>query len=134
MIEFILPIHITAASLVIGSLFIQSLMVVMAMRLKSPAQIAGTRIIQRRIHLFIYYPILLVALGSGLWTGILSGALAAKWLHWKLVLVVVLIGLGFLIGRELRLESVSKRHAMMVHVVIFLVSLWLVYLTALKPY
>ncbi|MBI3991999.1 MAG: hypothetical protein HY342_01890 [Candidatus Lambdaproteobacteria bacterium] len=133
MYAYVLSLHITASALVIGSLFMQSLMVVMVLRLKNPEHVAGTRIIQRRMHWFIYYPILAVALLSGLWVAWATETLGQKWLHWKLVLVVLLIGLGFLTGHALRKQAVPKPFAMAVHIVIFLVALCLVYFAALKP-
>ena len=133
MYPYVLSLHITSAALVMGSLFMQSLMVVMVLRLKNPEHVAGTRIIQRRLHWFIYYPILGVALLSGLWVAWATDVLTQKWLHWKLVLVVLLIGLGFLTGHALRKQTVPKPLAMVVHIAIFLVALCLVYLAALKP-
>ena len=134
MMSFLLPLHVTAAALVIGSLFVQSLMVVMALRLKLPEHREGVRILQRRLHVFIYYPILLVALVTGLWMALLTGAFGeGRWLHWKLVWIVVLAGLGFMTGRNLRQREVAKPVAMVVHIVIFLVSMAIVYLAALKP-
>ena len=127
--SFLLALHVTATALVIGTLFLQSLMVVMALRLPFAEYRAGVRELQRRVHLFIYYPILAVALltGAGLAWG--TGAFGAgSWLYWKLVLVVLLIGGGLLTGGELRRERVAKGPAMAVHIVIFLLSLWIVYL------
>ncbi len=131
----LLAIHVTSAALVVGSLFLQSLVVVMALRLAEPAQREGVRLIQRRVHLFIYYPILLVALLTGLWLALDGDWFGAgRWLHWKLVFVVVLIGLGLLTGQGIRRERVVKPVAMIVHVLVFLVSLCIVYLAVLKPY
>jgi uncharacterized membrane protein SirB2 len=56
------------------------------------------------------------------------------WLHWKLVGVMLLVGLGFLTGWEIRSQRVIKPLAMIVHIVIFLVSLWVVYLAAVRPF
>ena len=65
MIKYLLALHVTAMALVVGTLFLNSLTVVMAMRLKTPEQREGVRILQRRIHLFIYYPILVSRLSPG---------------------------------------------------------------------
>ena len=130
---YLVALHVTAAALVIGALFLQSLAVVMALRLKSEAHREGNRTIQRRIHLFIYYPILLVALGSGLWLALRTGAFEqGRWLHWKLAGVVLLIGLGLLTGRAITAKRVFKPVAMLVHIGIFLVSVWIVYLAATR--
>ncbi|MCZ6471869.1 MAG: hypothetical protein O6934_00360 [SAR324 cluster bacterium] len=132
---YLLSLHVTAMALVIGALFLQSLVVVMALRLKNPQHAEGVRIIQRRVHLFIYYPILAVALLSGLWLALESGAFAeGRWLHWKLVLVLLLIGLGMFTGHHLRTGRVVKPLAMAVHIVIFVLSLCIVYLATVKPF
>ena len=133
MSSFVIALHVTAVSLVVGTLFLQSLMVVMALRLKADAQREGVRILQQRIHWFIYYPILLVALGTGMGLARATGAFQLAWLQWKLVGVVLLIGLGLLTGWEIRAKRVVKPLAMAVHIVIFLVSLWVVYLAAVRP-
>jgi uncharacterized membrane protein len=132
---YLLALHVTSVSLVVGTLFLQSLAVVMALRLKTEEQREGHRILQRRIHLFIYYPILLVALASGLGLAIAGDAFAeGKWLHWKLVGVVLLIGLGLLTGSGIRARQPIKPLAMMVHICIFLVSFWIVYLATARPF
>lgn len=131
---YLVALHVTAAALVIGALFLQSLAVVMALRLKSAEQQEGNRILQRRMHLFVYYPILAVALGSGLWLAQMTDAFAqGKWLHWKLVAVVLLVGLGLLTGRGISARRVFKPAAMLVHIAIFLVSLWIVWLVTTRP-
>ena len=135
MIKYLLALHVTAMALVVGTLFLNSLTVVMAMRLKTPEQREGVLILQRRIHLFIYYPILAIALLTGVWVALRTGAfIGDRWLHWKLVGVVLLIGLGLVTGWELRRERVAKGPAMVVHIVIFLLSLWIIYLAVAKPF
>jgi hypothetical protein len=47
---------------------------------------------------------------------------------------MLLVGLGFLTGWEIRSQRVIKPLAMIVHIVIFLVSLWVVYLAAVRPF
>jgi uncharacterized membrane protein len=134
MFKFIVALHVTAVSLVVGTLFLQSLAIVMALRLKSEAHQEGNRILQGRIHLFIYYPILVVALATGLGLALSTDAFSqGRWLHWKLVGVVLLIGLGFLTGWEIRSKRVLKPVAMLVHIAIFLVSLWVIYLATARP-
>lgn len=135
MYDYLLALHVTATALVIGTLFLQSLVVVMALRLTTPEHREGVRIIQRRVHLFIYYPILLVAVGSGFWVAGLGDAFGqGRWLQWKLVLVVLLAGLGLLTGRELRVREVSKGPAMALHIAIFVLSGWIVYMATAKPF
>ncbi len=139
MYNYLLALHVTATSLVVGTLFLQSLLVVMALRLKVAQQREGVRIMQLRLHLFIYYPILAVALGSGFWMASLGEVFGqGRWLHWKLVLVMLLIGLGLLTGGHLRGRSAgrdaAKGRAMAVHIVIFVLSAWIVYLATVKPF
>ena len=132
---YVVALHVTAVALVIGTLFLQSLTLVMALRLKTEEQREGNRILQSRIHLFIYYPILLVAIASGLGLALAGDAFTeGKWLHWKIVGVVVLIGLGLLTARGVRAQKVVKPLAMLVHIAIFLVSLWIVYLATARPF
>jgi len=135
MYGILVAVHVTSAALVVGSLFLQSLIVVMALRLPDAAHREGVRVMQQRVHLFIYYPILAVTLITGLWQAWLTGAFGAGlWLHWKLLLVVLLIGLGLLTGRELRAERIVKPMAMLVHIGIFLLSILIIYLASVKPF
>jgi uncharacterized membrane protein len=130
-----LALHVTAVAVVIGSLFVQSLAVVMALRLKTEEQREGVRILLRRIHLFVYLPILLVALGTGLWLAWGGEAFSeGTWLHWKLVGVVLLIGLGLLTWRGIQARQPIKPLALLVHICVFLVSLWIVYLATARPF
>jgi len=134
MLALLTTLHVTAAAIVVGVLFLQSLAVVMALRLAGEAQRSGVRLVQTRIHRFVYYPMLAVAVLAGFGLAWATDAFQqGRWLHWKLVLVVLLIGLGFLTGHALRKQAVPKRFAMAVHIVIFLAALCLVYLAALKP-
>ena len=48
MYNYLLALHVTAVALVIGTLFLQSLVVVMALRLKLPEHAEGVRIIHGR--------------------------------------------------------------------------------------
>ena len=98
---FLVTVHVTAGAIVVGVLFVQSLAVVMAMRLPGEAQREGVRTLQGRIHAFIYYPILAVAVAVGFWLAFAGDVFAqGRWLHWKLVFVVLLVGLGQDIGRQ----------------------------------
>ncbi|HEX7927503.1 MAG TPA: CopD family protein [bacterium] len=135
MYEYLLTLHVTGMALVVGTLFLQSLAIVMAQRLKGAGHQEGVRELQRRIHLFIYYPILAVTLLTGLWLA-LDGEVFSqgKWLQWKLVLVILLIGLGFLVGWELRSQRVPKPIAMLIHIVIFLLAAAIVYLATVRPF
>ncbi len=135
MYEFLITLHATAAAIVVGALFVQSMAVVMAQRLNGDAQREGVRMLERRMHLFIYYPILAVTLLTGLILAITGGAFAdGRWLHWKLLFVIVLVGLGFLTGRNVTAEQPLRAFAMAVHVLIFIVSGCILYLAVLQPY
>lgn len=135
MYEYLLTIHVTAMAIVVGALFLQSLAVVMARRLTGAGHQEGVRELQRRIHGFIYYPILAVTVLTGLWLALDGDVFSqGKWLHWKLVLVIVLIGLGLLVGREVRGRRAPKPLAMAVHIAIFLVAAAILYLALIRPF
>lgn len=134
MLNAILALHVTASSLVVGTLFVQSLAVIFRLRLKDPQQITGAQWIQQRIYRFIYYPILVVAVVSGLVLAVQTAAFSqGKWLHWKLVGLVLLIGFGFLNGRQIENRDLPKVFAMMVHIGIFCVAVAMIYLATVKP-
>ena len=67
MFNFMLALHITSVCLVVGTLFVQSLSVIFRLRMTDPMQVEGVQWIQWRIYLFIYHPILIVTIGSGLY-------------------------------------------------------------------
>jgi len=132
---YLLALHVTAVSLVAGTLFLQSLMVVMALRLPNEHQKDGVRTLMGRVHSFIYYPILAVAILTGAWMAFASGAQGqGGWLHWKLVLVVLLVGLGILTGQKIKADRIAKGPAMMVHIAIFLLSMTIFFLAVNKPF
>ena len=135
MYDALLTLHITSAALVLGTLFLQSLLVVMALRLKGPVQAEAVRGVQRRVQAFVYYPLLALALGTGLWIAVWADAFAGgRWLHWKLVAVVLLIGLGLLTGQSLRSGRAAKGPALAVHVAVFFLALLIVHLASAKPF
>ena len=121
--------------LVIGTLFLQSLTVVFRLRLKSAEEAMGLEKTQTRIHKFIYYPILGVTLISGVVLAIKTGAFSeGNWIHVKLVLLMVLIALGVQIGRQIKETVLPKKYAMMVHIAIFIVGAYMIYLATIKPF
>ena len=73
MYHALLTLHVTGVCLVVGTLFVQSLAVIFRLRLTDPAQIEGAQWIQRRIYLFIYYPILVITIISGLYLALTQG-------------------------------------------------------------
>ncbi len=96
--NFFLTLHMLSMCLVVGTLFLQSLSVVLGLRLKSAEEREGLRKTQRRIHKFIYYPILFVTVASGLYLAIQTGVFdKAQWIYPKLGLLLVL-ALSFLFG------------------------------------
>ena len=130
----LLILHITAASITLGVLFVQSMAVVIAMRLNGEGQRTGVRMLQERLHRGVYYPMLGIALLTGLIVALQAGAFSAgKWLHWKLVVVLLFMGLGLLVGQYLRAPRVSRPIALLVHILTFVCALVIVYLAALKP-
>ncbi len=137
----LLILHVTLAATVVGVLFVQSLLVVMAMRLRGEGQRQGVRIVQRRLHGFVYYPLLGVTLLSGAWLALAGDVFAhGGWLRWKLVGVVLLIGLGLLTGQGLRSEPPARPAratrvlALAVHVAILGASACVLGLAVLKPF
>jgi uncharacterized membrane protein len=133
--DLVLTLHVTGAAIVVGVLFLQSLLVVMALRLRGESQREGVRRVQARVQAGVYYPLLAFALLTGAWIAWLDDALAhGRWLHWKLLAVVLLVGLGLLTGQALRSERPSRPLALAVHVAIVLVSALIVFLAAVQPF
>ena len=133
--NFFLTLHMISMCLVIGTLFLQSLTVVFRLRLKSAEEAMGLEKTQTRIHQFIYYPILGVTLISGVVLAIKTGAFSeGKWIHVKLVLLMVLIALGVQNGRQIKEAVLQKKYAMMVHIAIFIVGAYMIYLATIKPF
>ena len=133
--NFFLTLHMISMCLVIGTLFLQSLTVVFRLRLKSAEEAMGLEKTQTRIHKFIYYPILGVTLISGVVLAIKTGAFSeGKWIHVKLVLLMVLIALGVQNGRQIKETVLPKKYAMMVHIAIFIVGAYMIYLATIKPF
>ena len=121
--------------LVVGTLFLQSLTVVFRLRLKSAEEREGLKKTQARIHKFIYYPILGVTLLTGIYLAISTGVFQeASWIKVKMVLLVVLITLGFLNGRQIPRDALPKKYAMMVHIGIFIIASAMIYLATIKPF
>ena len=121
--------------LVVGTLFLQSLTVVFRLRLKSAEEREGLRKTQKRIHKFIYYPILFVTVASGLYLAVKTGVFdESKWIYPKLGLLLVLMTLGFQNGRQIQQDHLPKKYAMMVHIAIFIIAGAMIYLATVKPF
>ena len=136
MYVFILTLHVLTVMLVIGTLFVQSLTVVLRLRLSDPAQIEGVQWIQYRVHHLTYYPILVVAVSSGAYLALLQDGLTTpgNWLQAKIILLPILIVFGFLNGRQISNENLQKTQALLVHIGIFMVSAGMIYLAQVKPF
>ena len=137
MYHAILTLHVTGVCLVVGTLFVQSLSVIFRLRLTQSEQIAGAQWIQRRINYFIYYPILLVTMATGLYLALIQGLFTAdgqRWLHWKLIFLVLLIIFGFMNGHQINKAELPKPFAMFVHIGIFCVSAMMIYLAQVRPF
>ena len=133
--NFFLTLHMISMCLVIGTLFLQSLTVVFRLRLKSTEEAKGLEKTQSRIHKFIYYPILGVTLISGIVLAMKTNAFAdGKWIHWKLGLLLILIALGIQNGKQIKKQVLPKKYAMMVHIAIFIVGAFMIYLATIKPF
>ena len=135
--NFFLTLHILSMCLTVGTLFLQSLIVVFRLRLKRQEEIDGVKNIQKRIHKFIYYPILGVTIISGI---VLVNKIEifaqdkADWIFLKLGLLLVLIIFGLLNGKQIQTDVLPKKYAMMVHIPIFLIGAGMIYLATIKPF
>ena len=136
MLNFFLALHMVSMCLVIGTLFLQSLTVVFRLRLKSAEELSGIRKIQTRVHKFIYHPILIVTLFSGAYLAIKTDVFSEDqdWLYGKLLLLLILVGLGILNGNQIKTDLLPKKYAMMVHIAIFFVGAGMIYLATIKPF
>jgi uncharacterized membrane protein len=135
--NFILTLHIISMCLVVGTLFLQSLIVVFRLRLKKQEEIAGVKNVQKRIHKFIYYPILGVTIISGMILTSSTGVFSQdqnNWISLKLLLLVILVVFGILNGKQVQAEILPKKYAMMVHIPIFLIGAGIIYLATIKPF
>ena len=135
--NFFLTLHILSMCLVVGTLFLQSLIVVFRLRLKKQEEIAGVKNIQKRIHKFIYYPILGVTIISGVILASNTGVFSqdqSNWISLKLGLLIVLIIFGILNGKQIQTDVLPKKYAMMVHIPIFLIGAGMIYLATIKPF
>jgi len=133
--NFFHTLHIISMCLVIGTLFLQSLTVVFRLRLKKQEEVDGAKNIQKRIHKFIYYPILAVTIISGTVLAVKANVfIEANWILPKLGLLLVLIMLGVLNGKQIQTDSLPKKYAMMVHIAIFLIGSGIIYLATVKPF
>ena len=135
--NFFLTLHILSMCLVVGTLFLQSLIVVFRLRLKKQEEITGVKNIQKRIHKFIYYPILGVTIISGVILANNTGVFSQdqnNWISLKLGLLIVLIIFGILNGKQIQTDVLPKKYAMMVHIPIFLIGAGMIYLATIKPF
>jgi len=135
--NFILTLHIISMCLVVGTLFLQSLIVVFRLRLKKQEEIAGVKNVQKRIHKFIYYPILGVTIISGMILTSSTGVFSQdqnNWISLKLLLLIILVVFGILNGKQIQAEILPKKYAMMVHIPIFLIGAGIIYLATIKPF
>ena len=135
--NFFLTLHILSMCLVVGTLFLQSLIVVFRLRLKKQEEIAGVKNIQKRIHKFIYYPILGVTIISGVILANSTGVFSQdqnNWISLKLGLLIGLIIFGILNGKQIQTDVLPKKFAMMVHIPIFLIGAGMIYLATIKPF
>ena len=135
--NFFLTLHIISMCLVVGTLFLQSLIVVFRLRLKKQEEVAGIKNVQKRIHKFIYYPILGVTIISGVILASKTGVFSQDqntWISLKLGLLIILIVFGILNGKQIQADILPKKYAMMVHIPIFLIGAGIIYLATIKPF
>ncbi len=135
--NFFLTLHILSMCLVVGTLFLQSLIVVFRLRLKKQEEVTGVKNIQKRIHKFIYYPILGVTIISGVILASNTDVFSQgqnNWISLKLGLLIGLIIFGILNGKQIQTDVLPKKFAMMVHIPIFLIGAGMIYLATIKPF
>ena len=133
--NFFLTLHMISMCLVVGTLFLQSLIVVFRLRLKSSEQVEGIRNVQTRIHKFIYYPILAVTILSGIVLAVKTNVFGeANWIYAKLILLMALIAFGVMNGKQIKKDLLPKKYAMMVHIPIFIIAAFMIYLATIKPF
>ena len=83
---FVLARHVLSVMLVVGTLFMQSLMIVFCLRLSNRAQFEGVLWVQNQVHQLIYYPNLDVAVISGIYLTLFRGRFISDgngWLYIK---------------------------------------------------
>lgn len=133
--NFFLTLHMISMCLVVGTLFLQSLTVVFRLRLKSKEHVEGVRNVQNRIHKFIYYPILGVTILSGIVLAVKTNVFGeANWIYAKLILLMALIAMGVMNGKQIKKDVLPKKYAMMVHIAIFIIGALMIYLATIKPF
>lgn len=131
---WLVTIHVTTAVLAAGVLFAVSLAVVVANRLEGASQREGVRMLLRRLALGAYYPMLGLALASGFFQAWLTEALTqGKWLHWKILAVMLLVGLGLMTDRAVRIGHARKPIALAVHIAVFLITAVIMFLAVRRP-
>ena len=134
---FALTLRVIAVMLVIGTLFVQSLLVVFRLRLSNQVQIEWIQFVQRRVHRLIYYPVLAVAVASGAYLAVIQERISSPgngWLHTKITLLLILIILGFVNRRQIMNIDLRKPQALSVHIGIFFVSAAMIFLAQAKPF
>ncbi len=137
MYHVLLTLHVTGVSIVVGVLFVQSLVVIFRIRMSEPGLMEGARWIQRRIYLFIYYPVLVVTLATGLILAMVQERFSSEgnnWLLWKLLFLALLVAFGFLNWRQINHDNSPKPLAISVHIGIFCVSTVMIYLALSKGF
>lgn len=135
MLHFLIPFHVTFATITVGIVFLQSLLLVMALRLTTEEQQHGVRTLQARIQLMVFYPVVGIALMTGLINSqILDSFNNGKWLHWKLLIFMVLVGLGLYVGSLIHKKQLNKGLVLVVHVLVFVTSYSIIYMAVVKPF
>lgn len=135
MYDVLMSLHIAAAAIVVGILLVQSLALAVTPGGMSEAQRFALRRVQTAVHAWVYYPLLAVAVLSGLWLAQQEDAFASgHWLAWKCVAVVLLAGLGLLIGGAIHKARPSRAEARALVVGVLLVSAIIIWLAGWQPF
>lgn len=96
------------------------------------------KVMERRLDLAIMRPALIVVLGSGLALAYEGRLFQARWLDWKLVLVLLLLGLyGHLVAARYQFAADANRHSAryfrIINEIPTVLLVAIVALTVLKP-
>ncbi len=135
MVSFLLVLHILSVTFVIGSLFTQSLVLVLRHKLESEEHMGAVQKIQRKVHLLLFPPSLVVAIISGLTLAVKTGAFTTgKWLHWKLIFVFIFIVFSIIAGGQMKKNQVAPFFKILIPVGVLVLATVIIYLARIKPF
>ena len=133
--NILLVVHLLSIALAVGTLVTQSLMLVLRSQLDSQEHIDVFQKIQKKAHLFIYHPSIGFAILSGLTLAMQTGAFTnGKWLHWKLMFVFLLVGVGVVTGVQIKKDKGGKALRLVMHIGVLSLATIIIYFASIKPF